>query len=257
MPSHNNHSEHERTIIQQFTQQAIPFVELPAHADAIDALIAMSKVNAHDTVLDVACGPGLVACEFARFAQHVTGIDITPKMIEEAQKRQQALSLNNIDWRQGSALPLPYPDNHFSMVITRYSFHHFINPRALLDEMIRVCQPKGTLLIADVALPTPHTKLYDRMEKLRDPSHVHALSQQEWEDLLQSSGLNHLQKSEYKVHLELEAQLKASFPDKNDVDEIRQIFLHDVTAQQLGIDTRMENHQIHFSYPISIFVGTK
>ena len=97
------------------------------------------------------------------------------------------LQINTIDWTQGSALPLPYPDNHFSMVITRYSFHHFINPSALLDEMIRVCQPNGTLLIADVALPTPHTELYDHMEKLRDPSHVHALSQQEWEDLLQSS----------------------------------------------------------------------
>ena len=44
----------------------------------------MRKVTSKDSVLDVACGPGMVACEFAKVAHHVTGIDITEKIIEQA-----------------------------------------------------------------------------------------------------------------------------------------------------------------------------
>ena len=51
-------------------------------------LIEMSGVHATDTVLDVACGSGLVACEFAAHARFVTGIDITFRMIAAAKERQ-------------------------------------------------------------------------------------------------------------------------------------------------------------------------
>ena len=44
----------------------------------------MAGVCPKDDVLDVACGPGLVACALAPAARHVTGIDITPAMIEQA-----------------------------------------------------------------------------------------------------------------------------------------------------------------------------
>ena len=42
----------------------------------------MSGVGPEDDVLDVACGPGLVACALAARAKHVTGIDLTPAMID-------------------------------------------------------------------------------------------------------------------------------------------------------------------------------
>jgi ubiquinone/menaquinone biosynthesis C-methylase UbiE len=69
-----NQQEHNAEIVSQFTKQAIPFTQLPGHLDSIQMLINMSGVGGNDTVLDVACGPGIVACEFARVARHVTGI---------------------------------------------------------------------------------------------------------------------------------------------------------------------------------------
>ena len=77
---------HNDLIIDQFTKQAIPFTQNAAHSAkyAIKRLVTLSNVSKNDTVMDVACGSGLVSCELARIAHHVTGIDITPAMIEQA-----------------------------------------------------------------------------------------------------------------------------------------------------------------------------
>jgi len=173
-------NKHDEKIIDQFTKQAIPFAELPGHLDSIQMLIELSKVSENDTVLDVACGPGLVACEFAKVAREVKGIDITEKMIEQAKARQKERGLTNISWDIGTVLPLPYESESFSAVVTRYSFHHSLEPRDVLDEMIRVCRTGGVVLVADAVLPVNKVDAYNRMERLRDSSHTRALSYDEW-----------------------------------------------------------------------------
>lgn len=249
--------KHDETIVDQFSRQAIPFTKLPGHLDSIEMLIEMSQLKEDDLVLDVACGPGLVACEFARVAQHVTGIDITDAMIEQARRRQQELLLSNLSWDIGTAFPLPYSSDSFSVVVTRYSFHHYLDPEKALDEMIRVCKPGGKVLIADAALPADKVDAYNMMEKLRDPSHTRALSCDEWEKLLGDSGLQNLRRGSYTVPMELEAQLKVSFPNAGDDERIREIFRNDINTNALGMATHWVDDELHFSYPISIYVGTK
>src|SRR5262249_23269311 len=104
-----------RLILEQFTRQAVPFSQMPAHSndEANRLLIDLAGVNTDDTVLDVACGPGLVACALAEVARHVTGIDLTPAMIEQAQARQRAKGLTNLTWRVADAIPLPFPSAAF------------------------------------------------------------------------------------------------------------------------------------------------
>lgn len=65
-------------IIDQFAKQAIPFANMLAHSneESTNLLIKMSKLSASDTVLDVACGPGLLSCALAPYVRKVTGIDI-------------------------------------------------------------------------------------------------------------------------------------------------------------------------------------
>ncbi len=252
-----NQKTHDEQIVAQFTKQAIPFTQLSGHLDSIQMLIEMSQVGANDCVLDVACGPGLVACAFAQVARHVTGIDITEKMIEQAQVRQAQLNLNNMSWDVGTAYPLPYESDFFDVVITRYSFHHFIEPHKALEEMIRVCKPNGVVLIADAALPASKVNAYNRMEKLRDPSHTQALSTEQWQTLMQASGLKHLRQSAYQVEMELEKQLRSSFPEAGDDVTIRGIFKADLGVDNLGMGAHLKNGDIHFSYPIAVFVGVK
>ena len=250
-PSHN------QTIVSQFSQQAIPFAELPGHSQSMDMLIEMTGVSSVDLVLDVACGPGLVACDFARLAQRVTGIDITPKMIEQAKERQKAGNLGNLEWQVGDVLPLPFADNQFSVVLTRYSFHHFLQPALVLREMIRVCRPGGRVLIADVVQLPEKADAYDRLEKLRDPSHVHALNFAEMDSILAGSGLTDISTGRYRVDGEMEQQLKASFPNPGDDERIREMFRADLKVDQMGIHVHSVGGEIRFAVPILVVVGKK
>ena len=96
-------AQHNQFIVDEFTKQSVPFAEAVVHFD--DLLLDFSEVKVADTVLDVACGPGIVACSFATRAKHVTGIDLTPAMLELANKRQEKMQLENLSWQLGDVLP--------------------------------------------------------------------------------------------------------------------------------------------------------
>jgi ubiquinone/menaquinone biosynthesis C-methylase UbiE len=248
---------HNQTIIAQFSQQAVPFAELPGHSQSMQMLIEISGVTGTDIVLDVACGPGLVTCEFATHAEHVTGIDITQRMIELAKERQKDKSLTNLTWQIGDVLPLPFPDMQFSIVLTRYTFHHFLNPKAVLSEMIRVCKPGGKIMVADVVQPPEKVDAFDRLEKLRDPSHVHALTFAEVGSIVAASGLSNIKIARYKVEGELERQLRASFPNPGDEEKIREMFKAELESDRMGIDVHLQGEEIHFAVPILVILGEK
>jgi ubiquinone/menaquinone biosynthesis C-methylase UbiE len=73
--------QQRQLILDQFTRQAVPFSAMHAADDSFvyELLIDTAGIGRPDEVLDVACGPGLVACEVAKTARHVTGIDLTPR----------------------------------------------------------------------------------------------------------------------------------------------------------------------------------
>jgi ubiquinone/menaquinone biosynthesis C-methylase UbiE len=250
--------EQRRLILDQFTRQAIPFAEMPAHSndEANRLLIEMAQVGPDDTVLDVACGPGLVACALAEVARHVTGLDLTPAMIEQAQARQRSRGLTNLTWLVGDAVPLLFPDAAFSVVVTRYSFHHFLEPREVLAEMVRVCQPGGRVIVIDVFTSTPEqAEAYNGVEKLRDPSHVRALSLEELTGLCHDAGLQDVKTAFFKLGVELEVLLAASFPGPGDADRIRKIFADDLGVNRLGVGATRKEGAIHFAFPIVVLVG--
>lgn len=248
---------HNRTIIERFPLQAIPSAELPGHSASIQMLIEMSGVHATDTVLDVACGPGLVACEFATHARFVTGMDITSKMIATARERQAEKQLHNLAWQIGDVSLLPFSSNSFDIVLARYSFHHFEKPEIVLSEMIRVCKPGGRVLVADVVMPSDKAESYNQLEKIRDPSHVKALEISEIVRLIHNSRLLDLKIRQHKVEGEVEQQLNISSPAPGDADKIRRLFRSDIDKDHLGINVHLEGEAVRFAIPIVVLAGTK
>lgn len=247
-------------ILKQFTLQAVPFAEMPAHADdeTNRLVIETIGIDPEDAVLDVACGPGLITCAAAQVAGHVTGIDITPAMIEQARKRQKELGLTNMTWQIDDVPPLPYGDASFSIVLTRYSFHHFLHPQAVLAEMARVCRPGGRVGVVDVFTSSPEQgAAYDRMEKMRDPSHVRGLGLEELAGLLRDAGLRDLKTAFYKLEMKFDEWLAASFPDPANVAAVRQMFKDDVGVNKMGLGVAERNGSIRFAYPVVIIAGTK
>lgn len=250
---------HNDVIIDQFTKQAIPFANLAAHSheEAFKLLFALSDAGDKDTVLDVACGPGLLACEFAKTTSHVTGIDLTPAMIEQAKRLQQQKRLDNITWNIGDVTHLPYDDTSFSLVVTRYSFHHMIDPALVLNEMKRVCLPSGRVVVVDVTPQADKINAYNYVERLRDPSHVRALTFEELHKMIDKAGLFTKKAGFYKLDVELEKILQASFPKPEDVNKIRQLFAEDVNKDTLGVGSYYKDNIIHFSFPVTIIVAQR
>ena len=253
-----DHEAQNRRIVDQFTRQAEPFARHPAHSaeESMRLVREAAGIGPHDTVLDVACGPGLVACDFARHCRHVTGMDLTPAMIEQAEARQRAEGLANLAWRVGDVASLPFPDGSFSVALTRYSFHHMLDPRAVLAEMVRVTAPGGRVAVVDVYTSSPEqAAAYDRVERLRDASHVRALGLDELKGLFDGAGLVRLTTEFYGLDVALEPLLASSFPEAGAAEEVRRTFAADVGVNRLGVGARRVGDDLWFTFPIAVLVG--
>jgi SAM-dependent methyltransferase len=189
--------------------------------------------------------------------RHATGIDVTPAMIEKAREHAAALALTNVDWHIGNVLPLPLPDRSFPIVVSRYAFHHFPEPLAVLREMARVCARPGRVVVADMlASDDPRrADALNRMERLRDPSHTRALPLAEWRDLFADAGLSAPREAFYEVRGELERLLATSFPAPDDIPLIRQMFEDSLADDGLGMKTKRKEGKILLSYPIAILAA--
>lgn len=254
-------SDNRQAILDQFTRQAVPFSTAPGIRDeeALRRLVTASGAGPADTVLDVACGPGLVVAAFARVARHVTGIDLTPAMIDRARTLAREGGLANVTLTVGDVRPLPYGDRAFSLVVSRFAFHHFPDPAAVLREMVRVCAPGGRVVVADAAVsPDPaRAAAFNRMEKLRDSSHVRALSLAELAGLFEAAGLPAPAVTRCEVRAEVEGLLSRSFPDPGDADRIRALFAESLADDTLGVGARRVDGAIHFAYPVAILVAAR
>jgi ubiquinone/menaquinone biosynthesis C-methylase UbiE len=250
---------HNNSIVDQFTKQAVPFSQKTAmSSDAIfQLMLEMCSATMQDTVLDVACGPGLTACAVAKVARHVIGIDLTPAMIERARTRQAEQGLNNLSWHVGDVYALPFADDTFSLVLTRFSFHHFLDPAAVLAEMIRVCAPGGRVMVWDSVPEANKLDAYNELEKLKDPSHARALTEKELLSIIRASGLTALKTAPFKLEFAVEQQLAGMFPNPGDAEKIRQIYKDNLTTDTVGMGVHQRGDQIHFHYPTMIVVGTK
>jgi ubiquinone/menaquinone biosynthesis C-methylase UbiE len=249
--------KHAQQIVDQFSRMTVYFAKLPGHEEATQLLIRMAETTAADAVLDVACGAGAVACAAAQTARQVTGIDLTPSMIERATALQAELGLTNLAWHIGDSARLPFRSDQFDVVLTRYSLHHFLQPADVLAEMTRVCKPLGRITVADLVLPEEKVAAYDRMERLRDPSHVRVLTEAELRGLMTAAGLVDLRWAGYLFELELEALLQASLPRPGDLSRVRKLIERDVGVDHLGIGAQRCGAAVRFAYPIAIAVGIK
>ncbi len=253
----NIQKEHNDIVIEQFSKQAVPFTKIKGHYDSVETIISMSEVSKNDTVLDIACGTGIVACVFAKYAKNVIGLDITQDMLNQAIKTKNENHLKNIEFDLGNVEHLPYKGNSFDIVCTRYSFHHFLNTKQVFNEMIRVCKSNGKVIVIDVALKSQDAEAYNYIETLRDPSHTKALTFDEFNNLLSNKILTNHKQSSYNVDLELENLLDSSFPNNGDRKKLYKIYEDDLNKNKLGMNTSLKEGKIYITFPITIFMADK
>jgi SAM-dependent methyltransferase len=252
-------SSHQGLILDQFTRQAALFSTAApiTNADALRMIVDATRPGPDDTVLDVACGGGIVVCAFAPHVRRATGIDVTPAMLDQAQRLAVEKGLGNVEWRQGDVNSLPFEDGSFTIVVTRFSMHHFADPAAVLREMARVCAPGGRLVVVDMyASPDPAKATeFNRLERLRDPSHVRSLTLAELIGVFGEAGLPEPEASFYELRDEVRNLLARSFPEPGDDVKIIELFKASVADDRLGVPVRVEGEQIHYAYPVAILAA--
>lgn len=108
-------------------------------------LAEAAGISATDTVLDVGCGTGNVAITAACRGARVTGLDIVPEMLDEAKENATIAGVETIDWREGTAMDLPFDDDAFDITISCLG-HVFAEPPDVAgQELLRVTRPGGRL----------------------------------------------------------------------------------------------------------------
>jgi demethylmenaquinone methyltransferase/2-methoxy-6-polyprenyl-1,4-benzoquinol methylase len=120
-------------------------------------LVALAAVPPGGRALDLCCGTGDVALAFARRGIPAVGLDFSQPMLEVARQRTQRITRRGrslpVEWLQGDALHLPFPDDHFDAVTISYGLRNLADIPRGLAEMYRVTRPGGRLLVLDFGKP--------------------------------------------------------------------------------------------------------
>jgi SAM-dependent methyltransferase len=107
-------------------------------------LVKYAGVLPASRVLDVACGTGVVAVTAARRGAVVSGLDLTPELLERA-RENASIAAVPIDWREGDAEELPFEDGSFDVVLSQFGHMFAPRPAVVVSEMLRVLKPGGTI----------------------------------------------------------------------------------------------------------------
>ena len=176
----------------QFQHAAENYRTSTVHSAGEDLDMIRQLVSAYNPqrVLDAGCGAGHTAVAVAPYAGEVIAFDLTPNMLAQVEVLAREKSLENISVRQGDVEAMPFEDDSFDTVVTRYSAHHWPNLLTALQECARVLKPSGRLIISDVIAPEDAARdtFLQTIELLRDPSHVRDHSVQQWKALLTEAG---------------------------------------------------------------------
>ena len=108
-------------------------------------------------IIDIATGTGDLAIAMARRLPqaHITGIDLSEKMLEIARRKSAAARLERpIDFICADCLSLPLADNSAAVITAAYGVRNFADISAGYREMLRVLQPGGTLAVLELSTPS-------------------------------------------------------------------------------------------------------
>lgn len=185
--------EHKERVRAQFGGSAEEYVKSAGHAagDDLDQLVAWAEGGPDKVALDVATGGGHTALAMAALHGRVVASDLTQPMLDSAEAFIRGRGVTNVAFRQADAEALPFDDAAFDCVTCRIAPHHFPDVARFVAEVARVLKPGGLFLLEDSISPDdPDLAAYlNHFEALRDPTHIRAMSAQEWRDLLAAHDL--------------------------------------------------------------------
>lgn len=185
--------EHKERVRAQFGAHAQGYVESVRHRTGRDLqrLVELAECRPVDDALDIATGGGHTALALAPQVRHVVASDLTPAMLEAAERFIRGQGVENVSFEIAEAERLPFSDASFDIVSCRVAPHHFADPEAYVREVARVLRPGGRFLMMDSVAPEDPAldRFINHVEKWRDPTHVRNYTAREWRGWIEATGL--------------------------------------------------------------------
>lgn len=178
--------EHHRLVEEEFERAAAGFAERTAgRFDQMD-VVAFSRVNAGETVVEVGAGTGNFLSLFEGHARHLIALDLTAGMLEQARIRHPGLTL-----MVGDGNRLPLGSRSIDLVASAQALHHVFQPVPFVQEMRRVCRDGGRVLIVDQAATESYEQIafMNELEAIRDPSHATSRPPSAFRAIVMAAGL--------------------------------------------------------------------
>jgi SAM-dependent methyltransferase len=202
--------DQQELSVRQFGTSAANYLTSPVHATGADLerLSAVASQQQPARVLDLGCGAGHSSFALARGgARRITAYDPSSDMLAVVAQEAATRGDEGIETCVGAAEVLPFENNTFDLVVTRYSAHHWTSVPRALAECARVTVPGGRLVVIDVI--APETPLFDTalqvIEFLRDASHVRDYRVSEWGAMQRAAGFGEPTATRWKLPLEFKS----------------------------------------------------
>ncbi|CAG9298100.1 class I SAM-dependent methyltransferase [Celerinatantimonas diazotrophica] len=220
-------NSHQTLVQTQFDRQASAYLNSTVHAKGNDLLLLKQQIdgNPQAQILDLGCGGGHVSFALAPLVKHVSAYDISKPMLAVVAQQASQRGLTNIDVCQGDVASLPFAENRFDFVVSRYSAHHWVSWETALSEMRRVLKPTGKLIIIDViSCDNPLLDSFlQTIEMIRDPSHVRNFSLSQWLEGLSRQGFQLEACQQFGLFLEFQAWIERMQPPDEHVATIHSL----------------------------------
>jgi phosphatidylethanolamine/phosphatidyl-N-methylethanolamine N-methyltransferase len=124
--------------------------------------VGLLPIEGGDRVLEVGVGTGLSLPHYPGGC-HLTGIDISEAMLDQARERAEQLGRGDVDLRLMDARKLAFPDGSFDHVLAPYVISVVSEPERVMAEVGRVCKPGGTVIVVNHFLSTnPVLRMVER-----------------------------------------------------------------------------------------------
>ena len=144
---------HERVVEAQFGPRAKAYVESAVHSQGADLEAIGTLAEGADLALDMGAGGGHVSYALARHARRVIASDLSSEMLVAVARTAREKGLSNIETTQAPAERLPFEDETFDFVASRFSAHHWRDFDAGLREARRTLKRGGRAAFVDVYAP--------------------------------------------------------------------------------------------------------
>lgn len=180
-------------VKSQFGREAEKYVTSQVHNNPEDLEFILEFINPDSSwkALDIATGGGHLAYTLSSKVAEIYATDLTEQMLDQVKIQIKERKINNLKTQLEDVHKLSFPDESFDLVCSRLAPHHFHDIHKAFQEIKRVTKKGGFVFIQDTLGPQKPDaqKFFNKIEKMRDPSHVHDLSESEWVDLFRNTGL--------------------------------------------------------------------